>query len=190
MTRARRPRVAEASLRAPVRAHLEGQGYRVWIAPDGRDFLDVVARQGPTVGLVELKVADWRRVRAQGVARRALADWVAVAVPSERTARRLVDSLRGPVAPRLGVWWVAPSGVVELRPAAPMAPPPEGTPAWEARRAFRALLEVAETLPDGVDWGRTARTTGTGRSYRLDEFPEEAPAPNRRPNSSATRAGA
>jgi hypothetical protein len=169
-----------------VQRHLEARGYRVWVAPDGRDFLDLVARRGPTVGLVELKVADWRTVRAQGIVRRALGDWVAVALPSASLAQRLVDSLRGPVAPRLGVWVVTPGGVEELREAQPMPDPPDGTPAAEARRRFRALLDRVEELPQGVDWGGAARRTGTGRSYRLDEFPTEG-AEGTRPESSATR---
>lgn len=167
-----RPRPHEAELRAPVRAHLEAAGYRVWIAPDGRDFLDVVAARGEEVGLVELKVADWKTVRAQGVVRRSLADWVAVAVPTEKVAQRILASLRGPVAPRLGVWVAGPNGVQELQAARPLVPPAPATAAEEARVAFRRLVAAAldGAIPEGVAWGATARRTGAGRRYRLDEF--------------------
>jgi hypothetical protein len=169
---ARRPRIHEAELRAPVRAHLEAQGYRVWTDPDGRDFLDVVAARGEEIGLVELKVADWKTVRAQAVVRRALADWVAVAVPSVTLADRILGSLRGPVAPRIGVWVATPDGVGVRRPALPLERPTEGTSADEARTGFRALLAAAQAgeIPEGVAWGGSARRTGRGRSYRLEEF--------------------
>jgi hypothetical protein len=175
VNRSARPRIHEHDLRAPVIAHLTAQGYRVWADPDGRDYLDIVAARGAEVGLVELKVADWKTVRAQGVARRALADWVAVALPSAAAAGRLMGSTRGPVAPRLGVWVVLPEGVEVLRPALPLKPPPTGSPAFEARTGFRALVDlaVAGDLPDSVHWGGGARRTGGGRSYRLDEFPQD-----------------
>jgi hypothetical protein len=168
----RKPRIHESSLRAPVLAHLEAEGYRAWADPDGRDFLDIVAVRGAVVGLVELKVADWKTVRAQGVARRALADWVAVAVPTRRIAERIVDSLRGPVAPRLGVWIAASEGVTEIRAAQPMPAPTADTPAAAARLRFRALVDAAVEglIPEGTAWGGQARRTGGGKSYRLDEF--------------------
>ncbi|HTT26036.1 MAG TPA: hypothetical protein VMH90_03615 [Thermoplasmata archaeon] len=170
-----RPRRHEHDLRGPVTGFLTAQGYRVWADPDGRDYLDLVAARGDEVGLVELKIADWKTVRAQGVVRRALADWVAVALPSDGLARRLMDSTRGPVAPRLGVWVVGETSVVVRRPAEPLAPPPPGTPAAEARAGFRALVHLAldGDLPDAIRWGGSARRTGGGRSYRLDEFPSD-----------------
>jgi hypothetical protein len=124
---------------------------------------------------VELKVSDWKTVRAQGVARRALADWIAVALPSATAARKLMESTRGPVAPRLGVWVVGASGVEVLRAALPLEPPPEGSEAWEARVGFRAVVRLAVegALPGSVQWGGTARRTGGGRWYRLDEFSKD-----------------
>lgn len=162
-------RLLEAELRAPVRAYLEARGYRVWTDPDGRDYLDVVAARATEVGLVELKVADWKTVRAQAVARRALADWVAVALPSERLAERLVASLSGPVAPRIGVLVVAEGGVRELRAPRPLDPPAEGTDAAVLRGAFRDLVRaaLAGEIPGGVRW---SAPRGGGRRYRLDEF--------------------
>jgi hypothetical protein len=168
-----RPRIHEHDLQAPVVAFLEGKGYRVWVDPDGRDYLDLVAARGTEVGLIELKVSDWKTVRAQGVVRRALADWVTVALPSATTAQKLIASTRGPVAPRLGVWVVRSDGVDVAREALPLEPPPAGSPGAEARSGFRALvaLAVAGELPEQVHWGGGARRTGGGRSYRLDEFP-------------------
>lgn len=183
------PRLPESALRAPVRRFLEAEGYRVWVAPDGRDYLDLVARRGDRVGLVELKVADWRTVRAQAVVRRTLADWVAVVLPRRTLADRLVASLRGPVAPRMGVWVSDGSQVEVVRAAIDLEPPPEGTPAADARRRFRALLDAVDGLPEGVAWGGSARRTGGGRRYRLDEFGDGAPESSRT-TSSATRPGA
>ena len=170
-------------------AHLEAQGYRVWVDADGRDFLDLVTARSEEVGLVELKVSDYRTVRAQGVVRRALADWVAVALPSPRTARTLLQTLRGPVAPRLGVWVVHPDRVEELQSARPLEPPAPGTEAARARERFRALVREAleGRLPAGIAWGGVARATGNGKAYRLDEF-GGGEGPAREPNSSATRA--
>ena len=162
----------EAALRAPVARFLEGRGFRVWADPDGRDFLDVVAANGPEVGLVELKVADWKGVRVQAVARRALADWVAVALPSEGAIDRLAASLRGPVAPRIGLWLVRHDEVEERRAPRALDPPPDGSEAAEARRAFRALVRAAldGVVPPEVRWGGGARRTGRGTRYRLEEF--------------------
>ncbi|MFI5415599.1 MAG: hypothetical protein ACHQ16_08150 [Candidatus Lutacidiplasmatales archaeon] len=168
----RTPRAHESTLRPPVISHLERLGYRVWADPDGRDYLDIVAARAGEVGLVELKISDWKTVRAQGVARRSLADWVAVAVPTVTLAEKIASSLRGPVAPRLGVWYIAEGQVRELRAAKPMTPPPAGTTADQARIRFRALVEAAVEgqIPEGTAWGGQARRTGGGRSYRLDEF--------------------
>ncbi|MCI4366161.1 MAG: hypothetical protein L3K08_00240 [Thermoplasmata archaeon] len=175
MTRTARPCPHEHDLRAPVTEFLGTQGYRVWADPEGRDYLDMVAARGSEVGLVELKVSDWKTVRAQGVARRALADWIAVALPSKGLAERLVGSIRGPIAPRLGVWVVSAEGIEVVRPATPLEPPPPGTPAYEARIGFRALVELAMAggIPEAVKWGGNARRTGGGRGYRLDEFPSD-----------------
>lgn len=188
-----RPRLREAELRAPVAGLLEARGYRVWADPDGRDFLDMVAVRGEEIGLVELKVADWRTVRAQAIARRALADWVAVALPSARAAGRLIGSRRGPVAPRVGVLVVEGLEARELRPAVPLDPPTPGTPAAAARERFRALVRsvIADPVPFGISWGGAARRTGGGRGYRLEEFvAPEAAAATRATNSEATRSGA
>lgn len=166
------PRIPESALRAPVSAYLEARGFRVWVDPEGRDFLDLVAARGDEVGLVELKVSDWRTVRAQAVVRRALADWVSVALPTDRLASRLIDSLRGPVAPRIGVYVVDGRDVRERRAPIPLDPPGAGSPAEEARTRFRELVRRAlhGEIPEGIAWGAAARRTGRGRGYRLDEF--------------------
>ena len=172
-----RPR-REAELRAPLKAYFGARGYRVWADPDGADFLDLVVAREEEVGLVELKLSDWKTVRAQAVARRALADWVAVALPSQRLAEKLIGSLRGPIAPRVGVFRVDGPQVAELRAPVRLEPPSEGSIAAEARSGFRTLVKAAldGTVPPGLSWGAGARRTGRGRFYRLDEFPEPASA--------------
>ena len=170
----------ESELRAPVRAHLEAQGYRTWIAPDGRDYFDVVALRGEEIGLVELKVSAARQVFGQALRRRAWADWVAVAIPGHKAAGKLVDRLGSDKAERVGVWVVEAGGVTELRPAQRMYAVGEAMPFEEARAQFREVLRLLESgeLPDGIDWGifGAPRLPGAHRrstkDWRLEEFPE------------------
>ncbi len=170
----------ESELRAPVRAHLEAQGYRVWTAPDGRDYFDMVALRGEEIGLVELKVSAARQVFGQALRRRAWADWVAVAIPGRRAAERLIARPSADRAERVGIWVVEGERVRELRAARAMYGPGEATPFETARARFRDLLRALESgeLPDGIDWGifgsprlpgRQRRST---RDWRLEEFPE------------------
>ena len=168
----KRPRRPETSMRAPVVAHLERAGYRVWVDPDGGDYFDVVALRGEEVALIELKVEDWKGVRRQGVARRALADWIAVALPTRPRAERLRASTRGPVAPRLGIWIVGEDGVTVLREPLPLEVPDPESPAGVARARFRSLVLGAARgeVPEGVRWGSGARDSVGARRYRLDEF--------------------
>jgi hypothetical protein len=176
-----KPRVSEHDLRAPVLAHLARDGYRAWAAPDGRDYFDIVACRGAEVGLVELKVANAAKVFAQAVRRRAWADWVAVALPGERAARRLLTMVQAPLAERVGVWQVTGASVRVLRPARPLWPVGGEDPFAEARARFRALVDQLRSgeLPDGVDWGifGAPRLPGRGRrstrDWRLEEFPAE-----------------
>lgn len=167
----------EAELRAPVLAHLAARGHRAWAAPDGHDYFDIVAIGPSGIGLVELKVAAAARVFAQALRRRAYADWVAIAIPSERAARRLLTLPQAPLAERVGVWAVRPDGAVdELRAAGPMAL--DDDPFAPARARFREVVEALSdgALPEGVDW---AGTRGPGlpgpgrrstRDWRLEEF--------------------
>lgn len=168
----------ESELRAPVLAHLRSRGYAAWAAPDGRDYFDIAALRGGLVGLVELKVADGPKVFAQALRRRAWADWVAVAVPGLRTARRLATIREPAVAGRIGVWRVGPEGVVELRAAEPLRDPEAGDPFAESRARVRELLEGLGSgeIGPGIDWGIFGgpRPLGPGRrstaDYRLEEF--------------------
>jgi len=174
------PRLRESELRAPVRAHLEAQGFRTWIAPDGRDYFDLVALRGEEIGLVELKVSAARQVFGQALRRRAWADWVAVAIPGRRAAERLLARPAADRAERVGIWIVGPSGIRELRSARPMYAEGEPRPFEEARARFRELLRALESgeLPDGIDWGifGAPRLPGahrrSTRDWRLEEFPE------------------
>jgi len=171
----------ESELRGPVCAHLESNGYRTWVAPDGRDYFDIVALRGEEIGLVELKVSAARQVFGQALRRRAWADWVAVAIPGRRAAERLVARAGSDRAGRVGVWVVGKDGVTELRPALRMYADGEATPFEEARAEFRERLRILETgeLPEGIDWGifGAPRLAGPHRrstkDWRLEEFPEE-----------------
>jgi hypothetical protein len=172
----------ESDLRAPVLAHLAGQGYRGWAAPDGRDYFDIVARRGDEIGLVELKLHSARRVFEQALRRRAWADWVAVALPGRRAARGLLDRVNAPVGERVGIWWVDGDRVEELRPARPLYDGRPDRPFLEARAQMALVLDQLEdgTIPEGTDWGLFGAPRipgGTRRStkeWRLDEFEEPA----------------
>jgi len=170
--------VREAELRAPVLAHLAARGDRAWAAPDGHDYFDIVSIGSAGIGLVELKVAAAERVFAQALRRRAYADWVAVAIPSERAGRRLLTLPQAPLARHVGVWAVGADGTVhELREARPIVL--DDDPFALARARFREVVEalVSGQLPEGIDW---AGTMGPGlpgagrrstRDWRLEEFP-------------------
>ncbi|MCI4360933.1 MAG: hypothetical protein L3J91_04455 [Thermoplasmata archaeon] len=185
----------EHDLRAPVRAHLEAQGYRVWAAPDGRDYFDMVALRGEEIGLVELKVSAARQVFGQALRRRAWADWVAVAIPGRRAAERLLARPSADRAERVGIWLVEGSGLRELRAARPLYGPGEPTPFEGAREQLLAVLRALESgeIPDGVDWGLFGAPRLPGahrrstRDWRLEEFPERprTGASERTPSQSA-----
>ncbi|MCI4351466.1 MAG: hypothetical protein L3K15_08140 [Thermoplasmata archaeon] len=180
-----RPRLPESSLAPPVRRHLEAEGFRVWVDPDGSDFLDVVARRNHEVGLVELKIADWKTVLVQALRRRAWGDWVAVALPRRSLASKvLARSSRGRAA-RVGVWVVAEEKVEVLRPAVPLYDPGEPDPFEEPRARLRLFLDAMETggLPEGFEWGlaaHAARATHRRRpalDWTMDEFPSGGSEP-------------
>lgn len=177
----------ESELRTPVLAHLRADGYRAWAAPDGRDYFDIVAIRGETVGLVELKVAAAAKVFAQALRRRAWTEWVAVALPSERAARRLLASPQAPLAERVGIWVVRDDGTVdELRRAGSMRPDGDDDPFSEARARFRETIRSLADgeIPEGVDWGifGSPRLPGprrrSTRDWRLEEFPDAIVSPS------------
>ncbi|MHB8352056.1 MAG: hypothetical protein ACYDFT_05115 [Thermoplasmata archaeon] len=170
----------ESDLAPPVAAFLGRAGYEVLVDPDGTGYFDVAARRGSEIGLVELKLEDWRTLLRQAVARRGYADWVAVALPRRSTAERLAARAAAAPARSIGVYHVAGDSVEVLRPPVPW---PEATRRLfgEQRASLRALFEGARAgLPEGTRWtgfpSRSGRYRGARATteWRLEEF---APAP-------------
>jgi hypothetical protein len=175
-------RPLERELAPPVERYLRGRGYEVLIDPDGKDYFDLVAWRGEEVGLVELKVSDWRALKVQAAVRRTYSDWVAVALPRRSLAERLLARMEGPLLAPVGVWLVEGEAIEVLRPETPW---PEATRALfpEHRAALREMLAArrAGLLPPGsTTWdgfaARSAREAGGRhvREWRLDEFDEAA----------------
>lgn len=169
----------ESELAGPIRRYLEAQGYTVWVDPDGTDYFDVAARRGEEVGLVELKLSDWRTLLAQAVDRRGYADWVAVALPRRPAAERLLARAALGHAQRIGVWTVVGESVTVLRSARPWAPSTRELFELQ-RRSLRALLDLRAggLVPEGVELSafpaRAVRRPGgrSAREWRLEEFSE------------------
>jgi hypothetical protein len=176
---ARRIRPRETELVAAARRHLESEGFRVWVDPDGRDYFDLVARRGQEVGLVEAKVAHTRAVLTQALRRRAWGDWVAVVVASERSARALADRTSGTRAAPVGVWYARGDDVTVVRAARPWAVEGVDDPFADLRERFRRMLDAMESgeIPDSIRWDgvlREVRRASGGRGFsewRLDEPP-------------------
>ncbi|MFZ3355747.1 MAG: hypothetical protein WA549_03190 [Thermoplasmata archaeon] len=172
----RRPR--ESELAAPVERHLTSLGYRVWVDPDGSDYFDVVARRGEEVGLIELKLADWKGVLAQAVARRGWGSWTAVVVPRDSLGQRLLAHPRNERTTRVGIWLVRDGAIEVLRPATPSIAPGEDDPYGPLREEFRHLLDAMESgaLPPNVGWtylrgwARFQQGGRPAKSWSLDEF--------------------
>nr|WP_318527797.1 DUF2161 family putative PD-(D/E)XK-type phosphodiesterase [Defluviimonas sp. WL0050] len=151
----------EADLYAPVKAHLEAQGYEVK-AEIGE--CDVLARRGeePPV-VVELKLTFSLALVMQGVARQAMFDHVYLAVPvsSERGWKlRYRDIIR--LCRRLGLGLLAVKhGGVEAH----LDPGPY-QPRRNARKAGRLIREFDHRVGDP----NTGGTTGVKRmtAYRQD----------------------
>ncbi|MCI4331633.1 MAG: hypothetical protein L3K19_07305 [Thermoplasmata archaeon] len=173
----------EHDLVAPVVRFLEAQGYRVWPDPDGSDYFDIVCRRGNEVGLVELKLADYRKLLAQAHRRRGYADWVSVVLPRASLIDKLLALPSTDRGRRVGVWRVEGDTVQVVRPHAPLRAPEESEPFPEARSRLVELLNALEAgqLPVGVRWEGIAQVPGSGRrrratrDWRLDEF-DNAPA--------------
>ncbi len=173
-----RVRPRESEIVAAARAHLESQGYRVWVNPDGRDYFDLVARKGRDVGLVEAKVAGTREVLAQALRRRAWGDWVAVVLATERAAWHLADRTDKTRAAPIGVWWARRgTGVTVVRAARPWRRGESDDPFGPLRARFHRLLDALEAgeLPTSASWDgvvREVRRASGGRGFRewrLDE---------------------
>ncbi len=144
----------EVELRGPLAAHLEPRGYRLFFDPDGTDYFDAIALKGEEVGLVELKVADWKRVFHQALIRRGWGDWVALLLPRRSLAEKVLARAAPAAAQVVGVWCMEEGKVRELRPAVPSSGAP-GREAFEPlRRHLRESLAMLESglLPEGVEW--------------------------------------
>ena len=174
---ARRP--AERGLLEAVAAELRPRGYRAYVDPDGSDYFDLAVLRGEEVGLVEGKVGRPSEVLGQALRRRPWADWVAVVVPSEVTARRLIARTTRQRARAVGVWSAGGPRAVELRPAAPFPSDPGADPFRATRGLLRNHLLALETgeIPPTVRWsvvlaavGRASAGRGFGE-WRLDELP-------------------
>ncbi|MCI4320390.1 MAG: hypothetical protein L3K23_09740 [Thermoplasmata archaeon] len=176
-----RVRLPERALAEPVRRHLESEGYRVWVDPDGSDFLDVVARREGVVGLVELKVADWKTVLVQALRRRAWGDWVAVALPRRSLADKVLARSATGRPERVGVWVVSGESVEVVRPALRLYDPGEPDPFEAPRARLRLFLDALEEggLPEGFEWGLAAHAAHVTHRRRpaLDWTLEEFPTP-------------
>lgn len=170
---------SEAALAESISAWLRGRGFVVYRDPDGSDYFDLIARKEGSIGLVELKLHGVRAVLAQALRRRPYGDWVAVALPGIRAARRALELASGPRSGRIGVWVSGETGVQELRAPGGMWSDLGSRPFPEARERLAELLDAVDrgTIPPGVLWspGRPAPGTGGGRAFRLDEFRDPDP---------------
>ncbi|HEV8049390.1 MAG TPA: hypothetical protein VGP88_02225 [Thermoplasmata archaeon] len=167
----------ETELVAPVRQHLEAQGFRVFVNPDGADYFDVVVRRGDEVGLVELKVADWKTVVVQALRRRGWGDWVAVVLPRRSLAEKAAARPTAPRGARVGVWYLLNGSVEVLRAAQRLVLPGEVDPFPDPKRWLLERLEIAEAggMAEPVTWsvpdaGRIGPHRRTSRDWRLEEF--------------------
>ncbi|MDE1820695.1 MAG: hypothetical protein KGJ23_14135 [Euryarchaeota archaeon] len=180
----------EVDLRAPVQRFLAERGYRIFVDPDGTDYFDVVAVKGEEVGLIELKVADWRRVREQALVRRGWGDWVAVLLPRRSLAERVLRAESSPRSDRVGVWVLEEGEVRVCREARPMVAPGETTVFPGLKQHLLASLAMREAglLPPEVQWRivHTPLTRGgrrrrmSGKEWKLEEF---ADPPRRDPEA-------
>lgn len=182
MTPPGRPR-SEAELVRAVAAHLERDGWRTYIDPDGSDYFDLVVRRGAEVGLVEAKLGRPAALLVQAIRRRPWGDWVAVVVPSPRTARRLIESTGGKRTDPVGVWVLEGERLTVLRAARPFRREGAPDPFAAHRDRFRAVLDRIDSgeQPAGIAWdglGSELRRASGGRGFRewrLDESLSDEP---------------
>ncbi len=180
----------EYELRAPLERFLSSRGYRVDFDVDGRDYFDAVARRENELGLVELKLTDWRKVHAQALVRRAWGDWVAVLLPRHSLAERLLGRKGPPAVGRVGLWYLERGEVQVLREAERI--PGAGSSTLRGELQFALGVRDRGELPPGAVWAglgpvshRRGRRRWDGRFWRLEEFaeppPEEPPSAGREP---------
>ena len=154
----------EADLYAPVKAHLEAQGYEVK-AEIGE--CDVLARRGEEPPLVvELKLTFSLALVMQGVARQALFDHVYLAVPVSTDrgwTLRYRDIIR--LCRRLGLGLLAVRTGAEPRVEAHLDPGPYA-PRRNAAKAGRLIREFDRRVGDPNIGGTTGQARMT--AYRQD----------------------
>ena len=154
----------ESDLYAPVKAHLEAQGYEVK-AEIGN--CDILARRGDDPPLVvELKLTFSLALVMQGVARQTLFDHVYLAVPvsgQKGWKLRYKDIIR--LCRRLGLGLLAVKTGASPRVEAHLDPAPY-TPRKNTRKATRLIREFDRRVGDP----NTGGTTGIKRmtAYRQD----------------------
>lgn len=175
----------EVELRAPLEAYLSPRGYRLYFDPDGSNYFDAVAVRPNEVGLVELKVADWKRVFEQALVRRGWGDWVALLLPRRSLAEKVLKLPSPAAASAVGVWYLEGGSVRELRRASPLAELPGSEAFGPLRQHLLESLAMLDSglLPPGVEWRilrRPRRAGAPGRSldprlWRLEEFSDAAP---------------
>jgi hypothetical protein len=178
---ARRP--AERELLIAVASELRGRGYRTYLDPDGTDYFDLAVRRDDEVGLVEGKVGRTSEVLGQALRRRAWGDWVAVALSSELSARRLIARTSGTRASTVGVWVAGRDGARELRGASRFPTDSPDDPFGPTRELLRRHLVALDQggIPTDVRWSgvlAAVRRASSGRGFaewRLDEPPQRAP---------------
>lgn len=174
----------EKELEAPVERYLRARGYRTYCDPDGTGYFDVVAVEeaGPTVGLVELKLADWRRVFDQALLRRGWGDWVAVLLPRRSLAEKALQRSTPPVVRSIGVWCLEDGEVRVLREALPLGGRAGAEAFSPLREHLRESLRLIDSglLPPGTSWRilRPPRRRGKvgspmdPRHWRIEELVE------------------
>jgi hypothetical protein len=153
---AKRERLVETSLYAPVKAFLENQGYAVK-GEIGR--CDIVARRGEEPPLiVELKTAFNLELLLQGVHRLSLADTVYIAVPNPRGASPVFDRRLRQLLRRVGL------GLLLVHPATARGQTVEAVldpvpyrPRQNRRRAGRLLGEFTRRVGDPNAGGASTR---------------------------------
>lgn len=180
--RGARPRT-EAELVARTATAFARDGFRPYVNPDGLDYFDLVVRRGVEVGLVEAKLGQPRALLVQALRRRPWGDWVAVVVPSRRTADRLAASTAGRRAGPVGVYVLDGDRLVTVRPPERFVAPDDADDPFAALRdRFRRVLDRRDAgeLPDGIPWDglfRELRRASAGRGFR--EWRLDEPGPDR-----------
>lgn len=151
----------ETALYAPIKRHLEAQGYSVKSEVAGAD---VVALRGddPDPVIVEMKTAFSLSLVQQGIVRQSISDWVYLAVPTIKGRKTLARHLG--LCRRLGLGLItvrAKDGHVEVH-----CDPAPFAPRKIKDRRDRLLREFSRRVGDPNIGGSNRVTLIT--AYRLD----------------------